>query len=259
LLLNFFGEIDVTTLNLSETKGGVMLKSGGAFSYFLNLLPQLTCKTGTLHTENQAYQIRDLAYPFPKMPVFVITGANRGLGLEFVRQLSSDSTNTILAATRSLSRDLGALESLKSNGATLHILECDTGSQDSITDFSKQVTSVLGGPEKKIDFLLNNAGINATSKLTSLTLTPESLQNHINVNVMGPAKTVQVLESHLQEGSVVMNMTSGLGSLAYIRTKVTVDAAAYSISKAALNMLTVHQSSNLKGKGVVVVCVDVRN
>ena len=53
-----------------------------------------------------------------------------------------------------------------------------------------------------------------------------------------------------------MNMTSGLGSLAYNRTKETVDCTTYSISKAALNMLTVHQASDLKGKGVVVVCVD---
>jgi NAD(P)-dependent dehydrogenase (short-subunit alcohol dehydrogenase family) len=192
------------------------------------------------------------------MPVFVITGANRGLGLEFVRQLSADASNTILAATRSLSRDLAALESLKSNDANLHILECDTGSQDSITVFSKQVTSLLGGADKKIDFLLNNAGINATSYQTGLTLTPDSLSNHINVNVMGPAKLVQVLESHLQDGSVVMNMTSGLGSLSYVSTKDTVDCTAYSISKAALNMLTVHQAIGLKGKGVIVVCVDVK-
>jgi NAD(P)-dependent dehydrogenase (short-subunit alcohol dehydrogenase family) len=190
------------------------------------------------------------------MPIFVITGANRGLGLEFVRQLSTDSSNTILAATRSLSGDLGSLESLKSNGATLHIIECDTGSQDSIAAFSKQVTSILGGPEKKIDFLLNNAGINAALRQTSLTLTADSLSNHMNVNVMGPAKTVQVLESHLKKGSVVMNMTSALGSLAYTRTKDLAESAAYSISKAALNMLTIHQANNLKGQGVVVVCVD---
>lgn len=53
-----------------------------------------------------------------------------------------------------------------------------------------------------------------------------------------------------------MNMTSGLGSLAYIRTKDLAESAAYSISKAALNMLTIHQANNLKGQGVVVVCVD---
>ena len=92
--------------------------------------------------------------------------------------------------------------------------------------------------------------------MTSLDLTPEALNEHVNVNVMGPAKTVQVLERHLRDGSVVMNMTSGLGSLAYNRTKDLTECTAYSISKAAVNMLTVHQASNLKKKGVVVVCMD---
>lgn len=190
------------------------------------------------------------------MPVFVITGANRGLGLEFVRQLISDPSNTILAATRSLSRDLSALESLKSNDATLHILQCDTGSQDSITAFGEQVSSILGGPDKKIDFLLNNAGIHSTPNQTSLTLTSESLLEHINVNVMGPAKTVQVLEGHLHKGSVVMNTTSGIGGMTFTRTMEMAKGTTYSISKAAVNMLTVHQASHLKNKGVIIVCMD---
>lgn len=78
----------------------------------------------------------------------------------------------------------------------------------------------------------------------------------MNVNVAGPAKTVQVLEKHLQEGSVVMNMTSGLGSLAYNSTKDPTQCTAYAISKVAVNMLTVHQASDLKKKGVVVICMD---
>ena len=188
------------------------------------------------------------------MPVWVITGANRGLGLEYVSQLSKDSSNTIIATTRSLSRDLSALESLKKSSNKLHILECDTGSQDSITSFGKEVSSLLGA--EKIDFLLNNAGINAQPQQTSLTLTPEALTEHVSVNVMGPAKTVQVLEKHLQQGSVVMNMTSGLGSLAYNRTMDPTKCTTYAISKAAVNMLTVHQASELKKKSVIVICMD---
>jgi NAD(P)-dependent dehydrogenase (short-subunit alcohol dehydrogenase family) len=118
------------------------------------------------------------------------------------------------------------------------------------------VSSTLGETDKKIDFLLNNAGINHNSKQTSLTMTIDSLSEHLKVNVMSLAITVQLFERHLQNGSVVMNMTSGLGSLAYTRTKETTDCTAYGISKAAVNMLTVHQASNLKSKGVIVVCMD---
>lgn len=78
----------------------------------------------------------------------------------------------------------------------------------------------------------------------------------MNVNVMGPARMVQVLESHLQRGSVVMNMTSGLGSLAYNVSKEVLEATVYSMSKAALNMLTVHQAGQWEGKGVKFLAVD---
>jgi NAD(P)-dependent dehydrogenase (short-subunit alcohol dehydrogenase family) len=53
-----------------------------------------------------------------------------------------------------------------------------------------------------------------------------------------------------------MNMTSGLGSLTYSKSKTANSATAYSISKAGLNMLTVHQSIDLKHKGVIVICMD---
>ena len=188
------------------------------------------------------------------MGVWVITGTNRGLGLEFVNKLSKDGGNTIIATSRSMSGEslsgLKALE-IKDN---LHILECNTGSPESIESFGKQVATILGGG--KIDFLLNNAGINAQPELSSLTLAPEALTEHINVNVIGPAKIVQVLEKNLHSGSVVMNMTSGIGSMGYSRTMEATKCTAYSISKAAVNMLTVHQASDLKEKGVIVVCMD---
>jgi NAD(P)-dependent dehydrogenase (short-subunit alcohol dehydrogenase family) len=76
----------------------------------------------------------------------------------------------------------------------------------------------------------------------------------MTVNVLGPAKIVEFLAPHLQDESVIMNMTSGLGSLTC--SKVDTKATAYSISKAGLNMLTVHQSVELKKKGVVVICMD---
>jgi NAD(P)-dependent dehydrogenase (short-subunit alcohol dehydrogenase family) len=190
------------------------------------------------------------------MPTYVITGANRGLGLEFVTQLSQQASNNIIAATRSISPDKTQdLESLRSKNKNIHILECDTSSLKSITSFAAQVTSLLG-PSAKIDYLLNNAGINSVPHQTALSLTPEGLQEQITVNVLGPAKTVEALQAHLHDGSVVMNMTSGLGSLTYSKSKSSTSATAYSISKAGLNMLTVHQAIELKPKGVIVICMD---
>lgn len=189
------------------------------------------------------------------MPTWFITGANRGLGLEFVTQLSRDASNTILATSRSLSPSTLAGLKAVDGKATLHILECDTSFPPSITALGEAVTTLLGG-EGKIDFLLNNAGVNVSSQQTGLTVTPDAILANMQTNVIGPALTVQVLEQHLKKGSVVMNMTSGLGSMSDAKGAETAKCTAYSISKAGVNMLTLHQASALAGRGAVVVCVD---
>lgn len=53
-----------------------------------------------------------------------------------------------------------------------------------------------------------------------------------------------------------MNMTSGLASMSYNRTKENPDCTVYAMSKAALNMLSVHQAAHLKGRGVKVIMMD---
>jgi len=182
---------------------------------------------------------------------YAITGANRGLGLEFVRQLSANPANTIIAAVRSLNGELADLRNLAAKSSKIHILECDTSNLSSIEAFGIAVTKTIG-ESTQLDYLLNSAGINANPDQTSLTIGASDLRNHIDINVIGPAKTVEALLPHLKKGSVVMNMTSGLGSCG----KGVVKCATYSISKAALNMLTVHQAGDLKEKGVKVVCMD---
>jgi NAD(P)-dependent dehydrogenase (short-subunit alcohol dehydrogenase family) len=182
---------------------------------------------------------------------YVITGANRGLGLEFVRQLSATDSSTIVAGVRSLKGDLTDLQALASKSRTIYILECDTASLDSISAFGAAVTKTLG-PDGRVDYLFNNAGINTVPTQTVLKLDLNDVQEHIAVNVLGPAKTVEALLPHLGQGSVVVNMSSGLGSCG----KGTRRSAAYSISKAALNMLTVHQAAELKGRGVKVISMD---
>jgi len=192
------------------------------------------------------------------MPIYCITGANRGLGLEFVRQLSLSSSNTILATVRTLTSDLGDLRAVAS--PTTHILECDTSSLSSIHTFAKAAAQILAPSALKIDFLLNNAAINPASWQSSLTLGPDDLASQIATNVLGPAKTVEFLLGLdlLSPDVRILNMTSGLASLKVSSEIVPRKCAGYSISKAALNMLSVHQAEDLKAKlpGVVVIVMD---
>ncbi|KAH8836635.1 hypothetical protein MCOR27_005121 [Pyricularia oryzae] len=83
--------------------------------------------------------------PPHKMPVYCITGSNRGIGLELVRQIAAQPDTTILALTRTLSNNLSDLEAVKaSSGAKVHILECDIGNPDSISNLASSVTKTLG-------------------------------------------------------------------------------------------------------------------
>lgn len=117
------------------------------------------------------------------------------------------------------------------------------------------MATLLNGDDK-VDYLLNNAGVNVASQQTSLTVSPAAIMENVQTNVVGPAMIVQALEKHLKTGTVVMNMTSGLGSMDDAGKAEVAKCTPYSISKAGVNMLTLHQASELRGRGVVVVCVD---
>lgn len=191
------------------------------------------------------------------MPVYCITGANRGLGLEFVRQLAASPENTILATSRSVSPpDLSDLKAAAS--ATTHIIECDTSNPDSVRSFAQQAVGILAG--KKVDFLINNAGVNLLSSRSSLQLDLDALLDQVRVNVAGPAKTVEFFlgEGILSADVRVVNLTSGLASMGVSLGINPRKCAGYSISKAGLNMLSVHQSGDLKATlpGAVVIVMD---
>ncbi len=181
------------------------------------------------------------------MPVYCITGTNRGLGLEFVKQLARASTNNTIIATTQARADLHDLHAVAS--PSTHILECDVGSVSSIHSFVQEAGRILGrdGP-RKIDFLLNNAGVNLSAWRNSLALDPDELHTQFTINVVGPAKVVELLlgAGLFSHDVRIINIASHLGSLQFSSGLKPRSCAGYSISKAALNMLTVHQSEDVK-------------
>jgi len=181
-----------------------------------------------------------------------------GIGLGYVRELSKSPSNTVFALVRSLTKgDLTALQEIQASCAPgqVRILECDVSSPESVTKLPAQLPS-----DTTIDVLINNAAILHGDE-NSLTLKPETLHEHIQTNVLGPALVFQTLLPYLSPTAKVVNISSGLGSMQMLLDgRINADRTAYSVSKAALNMLTVHQAKQVKtvaGKeGVIVVCVD---
>lgn len=204
------------------------------------------------------------------MPVYVVTGARTGIGLEYVRQLSESPSNTVFALVRSLSGDLTALHAIQqasqtNQSGTIHILECDISSAASIAALPallhSTTTTTNSDQPLQIDVLINNAAILHARPETALTLNADSLHAHIATNVLGPALLFQALLPLLSPTARVANISSGIGSLSLVADgSINAGITPYSISKAALNMLTVHQARQVKSQkgreGVVVVAVD---
>jgi NAD(P)-dependent dehydrogenase (short-subunit alcohol dehydrogenase family) len=175
------------------------------------------------------------------MPLYIVTGANRGIGLEFVRQLVTTPNAAVIATIRSSSTDdsdLRQFHASLTNGSSLHVLHCDTSSPESIASFASSAIPLVKSSGGKVDLLINNAGINATSSDNALTFLddPSSLTKHTKTNVLGPMSIAKHFLPYLSQGSVVLNLTSGLGSLGRGIVKCTT----YAISKASLNMASVH-------------------
>ncbi|KAL4880647.1 hypothetical protein BJY04DRAFT_191148 [Aspergillus karnatakaensis] len=187
------------------------------------------------------------------MPTYLITGTRRGIGLEYVRQLSTNSENTIVAVVRNLSDDLTSLKAISERPETkakILLAEADLTKPASIAALPSQLPTDL-----RINTLIQNSGIlrESSRNETSLTVTAESLSDHFTTNTIGPILLVQSLLPILAPGAIIANITSGMGSMTLLSNGTFPTAnPAYSISKAALNMATVQLAKDLKGRAVVI-------
>ncbi|KZV62033.1 NAD(P)-binding protein [Peniophora sp. CONT] len=170
---------------------------------------------------------------------WLITGANRGIGLEFVRQLLSDQSNVVFATCRNpdAATDLAALG--KSAQGRLHIFALDTSDPASISSAPEHTRAALG--EQGLDYLLCSAAVVRLGD-SVMVMSAEDMTRSFAVNVVGPALLAQAFLPLLERPGargVIMNMSSGLGS---IGLDCGPKCASYSVTKAALNMLTYKQA-----------------
>lgn len=183
------------------------------------------------------------------MATALVTGASRGLGLEFTRQLLNWNM-TVLAAARDPEASDG-LTSMASTSERLIPISLDVDDPESVAGLPERVTPHA----KSINLLVNNAGINSgafpeAKKNRSLgTLEPEGMMKMLAVNAVGPILVTQCLLPFLEAApwAKVLNISSWLGS---ISNKTTGGNYGYSASKAALNMLGRILAFDLKERGI---------
>lgn len=181
----------------------------------------------------------------------LITGANRGIGLEHVRQALGNGDRVIAGCRKPA--DAAELQVLVEHYPDhLRIEAVDTGDRASIDAFAEGLSGV------PVDILINNAGIYGGSWATDAQRqTVEGMdydlwEEMLRVNVIGPFRLTAKLLPNLALGArtLVVMMSSDLGS---ITNNLYGQSHAYNSSKAALNMLTKGLSCDLKERGISVM------
>ncbi len=175
----------------------------------------------------------------------VITGANRGIGLELVRQCLKRGDSVI--ATAREPEQARELQSLAASSPELTVLACDVGDDSSVRAFAAKVK----GP---VDALINNAGVmGAMTSLAGLDAA-DALKTY-SINALGPLRVTGALlpQLRLGKGKKVLHVTSGMGS---ISDNTSGGAYGYRMSKAALNMGSRSMAADLRSDGIRVAVIN---
>ncbi len=161
------------------------------------------------------------------MTQYLVTGANRGIGLEFVNQLLARG-DRVIATARQPAR---AAELNQLSGrfpGHLKVLPLDAAEPRSIAELAREV----GMLELSINVLINNAGVLTSGEVFGQ-VEAKTLSQAFATNAQGPFLLTQALTPHLAERARVVAISSGLGSIQRVSN---FDRPSYNISKAALNM-----------------------
>jgi len=172
--------------------------------------------------------------------VALITGANKGLGLEIARQLGQQGLTVVLAARASKASAPAA--ELRAQGLDAHDLTLDVTSAQDIATLPTFFETQFG----RLDVLVNNAGVQLDH---GPDVSPDTLRQTYEANVIGPYAITQALLPLLRQAPAgrIVNQSSILGSLTAISQGQGGSWATpgYTSSKAALNMLTVVLAQHL--------------
>jgi NAD(P)-dependent dehydrogenase (short-subunit alcohol dehydrogenase family) len=174
----------------------------------------------------------------------VVTGANRGIGLELTRQLLARG-ETVVAAVRDPGR-ADALHALAS--PALRVQRLDVGDGTSVAAFAQE----LDGP---VDLVINNAGVMGGPRQSIGDFDFADAARTYDVDALGPLRVCAALLPHVRRGKAkkLAHITSGFGSIGDNRMG---GQYAYRMAKAALNMASRCLAVELRREGIISVVVN---
>jgi len=174
----------------------------------------------------------------------VITGANRGIGLELARQYAQDGWDVIACV-----RDTKKARVLNMLDGNIHVLPLDVSDDKSITKLAK---SLKGKP---IDLLINNAGIFGEGSQNFEKTNTKGWLKTFHVNCIGPLHVLEALAPNLAKGKlkVAATISSLMGSVSDLQSAGNY---AYRSSKAAVNMTMAIAARDMKEQKITVILLN---
>jgi NAD(P)-dependent dehydrogenase (short-subunit alcohol dehydrogenase family) len=175
----------------------------------------------------------------------LITGANKGIGLEVARQLARKNFHVVIGA-RNAERGKAAVAEIKKAGGTATLLVIDVSNKQSIrkaaAEFAKSFST--------LDVLINNAGIYPDEGVDILTISQEQLATTFQTNTFGQVEVTQSFVPFLRKSAAgrIVNLSSGYGQL----DGLTASVPSYCLSKLTLNGVTLMLHQKLNPEGIAV-------
>ena len=186
----------------------------------------------------------------------LVTGANRGLGLEFVRQLLARG-DRVIATCRHPGKATALNLLTGEHPGRLHVLPLDVGDPKSIAGLVREL-ALLDDGDLPLDLLVNNAGVLPAGERFGAVAAAD-LDDSFRINARGPFLLIQALAPSLaaspgqgRSGATVANISSQLGSIAAVGGFGT---PSYAIGKAAQNMATALLARALAERGIAVIAL----
>ena len=181
--------------------------------------------------------------------IALVTGGNRGIGLEVCRQLAQLGA-TVVLASRDAAKGVAALRQLKTVGLPVETRQLDVANVQSIRECMSWVRKDLG----RLDILVNNAGIMTEEEdadpLEELEIIRDTMQTNVYGALLLSRLAIPIMKSR-RYGRIV-NLSSGMGSL----NEMGAGYIGYRLSKAGINVVTRVLAAESEGMGILVNSVD---
>jgi NAD(P)-dependent dehydrogenase (short-subunit alcohol dehydrogenase family) len=186
----------------------------------------------------------------PEKRIALVTGGNRGMGLEVVRQLAARGMMVLLGSRDEKMGEDAQAQLPAADRERVAVCSFDVADSERTAQAMRDIERRHG----PVDVLVNNAGVYPDAGVPGLEIDPEIVRSTFETNALGALRLCQLLVPGMVKrgwGRVV-NVSSGYGQMRPMGSGVL----AYRVSKAALNTMTLIIADEVRGKGVLVNAAD---